>query len=528
MIARATCSTACINSTRRRIRTTTLLHTVSAGLHNGNGSEGSRRSRSRRSGGRSSEATWSSQHRCLPRRFSSTSSSSAASPPGANSDTVSESSYASDIVIIGGGIAGICTAHYLLCHPNSASRTTGKNMRVRIVDRLDGVARGTSRINGALLCPSRSDSWTTHPIIFGRDSMLSIALKRFIPINGSGKHDLTVTAASSVSFDPKLLFDRRLLTFGMHWLRRRPYTQDRVIGNLMKYSMECYDDIDDDIIQSLQYDRTAVGTKTYDGTKFDDIDSSGDVHLFCSGLHDALIQRYGGDDVNDGENENGNENRFEFHGNLSVESFVAEDRRVQSVKLKDSQGNSTEWSADRFVICAGNESYDLCRSLGVPCPIFPVKGYIIRFHSDIEMTHNLELLNRSYVSPLGKGKYHLSGLAEFTSDYDAENAMEVNMGRAQELIEVAKAEFPDMIIDSVHVGYRPLTPDDTPMVGMTTRYENLYINAGGGSKGWTLGAGSGKLLADIMLGASMEGSSTTTTTGSSIDPTPYSPARFDY
>jgi len=63
-------------------------------------------------------------------------------------------------------------------------------------------------------------------------------------------------------------------------------------------------------------------------------------------------------------------------------------------------------------------------------------------------------------------------------------------------------------------GYRPLTPDDVPMIGSTS-VRGLWVNGGHGSKGWSMGAGSGKLLADMMLGKVGE-----------IDSNPFCPQRF--
>jgi D-amino-acid dehydrogenase len=48
-------------------------------------------------------------------------------------------------------------------------------------------------------------------------------------------------------------------------------------------------------------------------------------------------------------------------------------------------------------------------------------------------------------------------------------------------------------------GLRPMTPDGTPIVG-ATRFANLLLNTGHGTLGWTMAAGSGKLVADLTLG----------------------------
>jgi D-amino-acid dehydrogenase len=50
-------------------------------------------------------------------------------------------------------------------------------------------------------------------------------------------------------------------------------------------------------------------------------------------------------------------------------------------------------------------------------------------------------------------------------------------------------------------GLRPKTPDSTPIVGRT-RLDNLFLNTGHGTLGWTMSCGSGRLIADIVSGQS--------------------------
>ncbi len=61
----------------------------------------------------------------------------------------------------------------------------------------------------------------------------------------------------------------------------------------------------------------------------------------------------------------------------------------------------------------------------------------------------------------------------------------------------------DIPAASFWTGLRPMTPDGTPIVG-GTRFANLSLNTGHGTLGWTMGAGSGKVLADIITGAKPE------------------------
>jgi D-amino-acid dehydrogenase len=42
-----------------------------------------------------------------------------------------------------------------------------------------------------------------------------------------------------------------------------------------------------------------------------------------------------------------------------------------------------------------------------------------------------------------------------------------------------------------------MTPDGTPVVGRA-KFMNFYLNSGHGTLGWTMAAGSGRILADMI------------------------------
>jgi glycine/D-amino acid oxidase-like deaminating enzyme len=52
-------------------------------------------------------------------------------------------------------------------------------------------------------------------------------------------------------------------------------------------------------------------------------------------------------------------------------------------------------------------------------------------------------------------------------------------------------------------GLRPMTPDGTPVLG-ASRYDNLCLNTGHGTLGWSMGCGSGRAVADVVLGKTLE------------------------
>jgi D-amino-acid dehydrogenase len=48
-----------------------------------------------------------------------------------------------------------------------------------------------------------------------------------------------------------------------------------------------------------------------------------------------------------------------------------------------------------------------------------------------------------------------------------------------------------------------MTPDNVPLLGPTL-YENLYLNTGHGTLGWTMSNGSARVVADLISGRTPE------------------------
>ena len=57
-------------------------------------------------------------------------------------------------------------------------------------------------------------------------------------------------------------------------------------------TMKCLDDSNDELIQSIEYARFAVGTKLQDGSIKEKDSSGGDIGLFCRGLLYKLMKHY--------------------------------------------------------------------------------------------------------------------------------------------------------------------------------------------------------------------------------------------
>ncbi|MBI3897722.1 MAG: D-amino acid dehydrogenase [Gammaproteobacteria bacterium] len=159
-----------------------------------------------------------------------------------------------------------------------------------------------------------------------------------------------------------------------------------------------------------------------------------------------------------------------------------------------------EFVADAYVVALGSYSPLLLQSLGLRLPVFPIKGYSITVPiADASGAPESTVMDETYkvaVTRLGD-RIRVGGTAEL-----AGYSLKLRDARRQTLNYVVNDLFPrggDLSRSTFWTGLRPMTPDGTPLVGKT-RYANLFLNTGHGTLGWTMSAGSGRVLADVISG----------------------------
>ena len=161
--------------------------------------------------------------------------------------------------------------------------------------------------------------------------------------------------------------------------------------------------------------------------------------------------------------------------------------------------------ADVVVVAAGSFTPLLLRPLGIDLPICPVKGISITVPSapwkTAITTPTIDDENLFGLVPMGD-RLRVTGSAEIAG-YDAT----VNSARAEAMIARVISIFPgfaecyDKATAKVWTGLRPVTPTGTAFMGRT-RIRNLFVNAGHGHLGWTLGSGAGRWMASVVTGSS--------------------------
>jgi len=160
--------------------------------------------------------------------------------------------------------------------------------------------------------------------------------------------------------------------------------------------------------------------------------------------------------------------------------------------------------AEAYVLALGSYSPLLARPLGLKLPVYPVKGYSITVPiTDAAGAPESTVMDETHkvaVTRLGS-RIRVGGTAELAG-YN----LKLHEARRATLEHVVSDLFPaggDLARAEFWTGLRPMTPDGTPIVG-PTRYPNLYLATGHGTLGWTMAAGTGRVLADLISGRQPE------------------------
>ena len=179
--------------------------------------------------------------------------------------------------------------------------------------------------------------------------------------------------------------------------------------------------------------------------------------------------------------------------------------RIQRLQLAGKQidgvlTDSGTLKADAYLVALGSYSPLLLKNVGIRIPVYPVKGYSITVPiTDASGAPESTVMDESHkvaVTRLGE-RIRVGGTAELAG-YN----LRLHDARRQTLEHVVTDLFPrggDVSRAEFWCGLRPMTPDGTPVVG-ATRLPNLFLATGHGTLGWTMAAGTGRVIADVISG----------------------------
>jgi D-amino-acid dehydrogenase len=185
----------------------------------------------------------------------------------------------------------------------------------------------------------------------------------------------------------------------------------------------------------------------------------------------------------------------EFRFDQDISAIQGDGDRITGVRV-----NGELETADQYVLALGSYSPQLLAPLGMRLPVYPLKGYSLTLPiTDAAMAPNSTILDESYKIAITRfeDRIRVGGMAE-VAGFD----LSLEARRRATLEKVVNDLYPqggDLSKATFWTGLRPATPDGTPVIGATP-YRNLFLNTGHGTLGWTMAAGSGRYLADLMSG----------------------------
>ncbi|MCX4072549.1 D-amino acid dehydrogenase [Aeromonas caviae] len=400
-----------------------------------------------------------------------------------------------DIVVLGGGVVGVTCAWYL----------AKAGHKVTLLERRDGVALETSHANAGQISPGYASPWAAPGIPLKAAKWL---LQKHAPF--------TVRPTS----DP----------FQLRWMLKMfanctpaayAVNKGRMV-RLAEYSRDCMKQLRGEL--ALDYEGRQLGTlqlfrsqaqldaSQHDiavleeyGVPYQSLNADG-----CEEVEPALARvrgkvvgglRLPGDETGD---------CFRFTQALADEarklgvSFVfncaIDEVEIAKGRAVAVRAGEQRFQADAIVCALGSYGTGFLRPLGIELPVYPVKGYSLTLPmTDAEGAPRSTVLDETYKVAITRfdERIRVGGMAELSGFNLA-----LNPRRHDTLAMVVRDLFPqggNLEQATFWTGLRPMTPDGTPLVGPSP-IPGLWLNTGHGTLGWTMAAGSGQLLSDLISG----------------------------
>ena len=199
-----------------------------------------------------------------------------------------------------------------------------------------------------------------------------------------------------------------------------------------------------------------------------------------------------------------------FFEHCPIEKLIVQNHRVQGVQTENGQ----QFFADHTVLCSGAWSQYWTEQTQHNIPVHPVQGQMLLFKSPENWLPTMCMNRVMYLIPRQDG--HIvcgSSMAECGFNTQTDELTQQNILTACLEMVPELEQFP---IVKRWAGLRPSSPQGIPYIGAMPELENLWANFGHFRNGLCMGAGSARLLRQLMLGQE-----------TIVNPIAYSPQRLN-
>ena len=179
--------------------------------------------------------------------------------------------------------------------------------------------------------------------------------------------------------------------------------------------------------------------------------------------------------------------------NEEVTDIVTDNGRITKVISE-----KTEYSPEEIVLAAGSWSEKLSKKMKLKLPIQAGKGYSINVPRPTGITIPAILMEAKVAVTPMKQFTRFAGTMEFSGINDI-----INKERVEAIAKAVKEFYPEIEINTEEIakaksGLRPVSPDGLPYIGKSSTLENLTIATGHAMMGWSLGPVTGQLVSEII------------------------------
>ncbi|SDB65332.1 D-amino-acid dehydrogenase [Flavobacteriaceae bacterium MAR_2010_188] len=393
------------------------------------------------------------------------------------------------IVIIGGGIIGLCSAYHL--------SKAGHEVVVVDQSNMDG---GASYVNAGYLSPS-------HIIPLSAPGVMAKGIKWMM------------NPASPLYIKPRL--DKEFLKWT--WAFNKSCNADHVqksapvIRDISVLSQELYQEIDKQENFNTHYVKKGLMMLCQTEKAMESEIAMGDLASSLN-LENRVIDKKGISEVEPNVEIDAigavyyvcdhHTTPSEFMASLKQNLIdkgvtIFKNEKVLDISKK---GNSIEsittdkqtLVADEFVLSAGSWSGEWNRKLGTNILMQAGKGYRINSESATGITVPAILSEaKAAITPM-HGFTRFAGTMEI-----AGINTNINKIRVEAIANAVKRYYPSVSIteeekDNAACGLRPVTPDGLPYIGKSSKINNMVFAAGHAMMGWSMATATGLLVSQII------------------------------
>ena len=402
------------------------------------------------------------------------------------------------IIILGSGINGILSAYFL----------ARSGCEVVVLEKELESAKGCSGANGGQLSFSHCEPWSAKTSLFSflkaalnPNSFLSISNftnKEFLRwalefIKNSNPEQTKIITENTLKlgfFSRQVLAEilsKEKIDFSyknegiLHFYRNEKLFNQAIIQAKIQKSLGCNLEVlsaANCVVKEPTLTKICDEQALKGGIFFRD-DASGDCLAFIKGLEWVCKNKLG----------------VKFHYGCEVKNLLNNHKKITGV-----HSNKGVFVGNAYLNCLGAFNTALLKGIGVESKIYPLKGYSLSIPTDsLFLAPNLSLTdpeNKMVYSRLGN-IFRVAGTVEISSFKSGNNQKNINFLKNN--IRNSFSDFGDLANAKQWSGFRPYRPECLPLVCKTQKYNNLFLNIGHGSLGWTMSFATCRIISNIIL-----------------------------